>query len=77
MPNLTYCPTLLCTPDLPPSVDREDMFSWPDTHRLPLEVGKYSLAQDGENWMVWEVATAKVVYSGRGPVELVSSPVPF
>lgn len=77
MLNLTYCPTLLCTPDLPANVDREDMFSWPDTHRLPLDVSRYSIVQEGQHWMVWEVPTGKPVYSGQGPVELVPSPVPF
>lgn len=69
-------PTLLRTPDLAPTVDLNDMATWPETNYLPLEPRGYAVTQLGE---VWTVSSSECDGSvpRACPVELVECPVPF
>jgi hypothetical protein len=69
--------TLLLSPSLPPYVDPECQFTWPDTHCLPQDAGFYAVSQDGDVWTVRSKLTGLVEYTGPGPVELVPAPAPF
>ena len=49
-----------------------------EERELPLHISAYAISQPRTDW--WEVKierTGEVVYSGIGPVQVVSAPVPF
>jgi len=70
-------PTLLRTPDLPPTVHPGIMATWPAANHLPLEPHAYEIVLTGRACTVREKASGDIVYRGAGPVELLECPVPF
>ncbi len=66
-------PTLLRRPELD-LIGRVGLIA-EDT--LPKPPDAYLVASDGAWWTVREVATAEIVYSGPGPVEVLRSRAPF
>lgn len=65
-------------PDHPTLLLMPRWLGWTEERILPLSADAYRIDQIGRDWFaVVELPTARCVYSGIGPVEVVVSRAPF